>query len=143
MSRQLEAGLVHLLFGMGIKFYMLWVTSHPFAAIYPTWVAGIWYMPDIGLYFLNPTAGFSRRGRGRADAMSSRKVGMLKIRFVRLGKRRVEPVRYRQLQADLCLTFASWRWAWHPGYSGKEKNNLTLFGPSIVISIDGNIICCS
>lgn len=59
----LALGLIHLLFGMGIKFYVLWVTGHPFAAIFDV---GSWYVlyAGIGLYFVNSTLGFIIAGVG-------------------------------------------------------------------------------
>jgi Archaeal/vacuolar-type H+-ATPase subunit I len=52
----LVVGFIHLIVGMGIKFYVLCATGHPFAAIFDI---GSWYVvyAGIGLYFLNPTIG--------------------------------------------------------------------------------------
>lgn len=52
----LAAGAVHLLCGMGIKFWLLWKDGHPFAAIFDV---GSWFVlfAGIGLFFVLPTAG--------------------------------------------------------------------------------------
>lgn len=80
----LAVGLVHLLFGMGIKFYVLWVTGNPFAAIFDV---GSWFLvyAGIGLYFLNPTAGFAVAGAGALMLILSQGRDS-KNPLVRLGK---------------------------------------------------------
>ena len=59
----LAVGALHLLVGMGIKFYVLCVTGHPVAAIFDI---GSWYVvfAGIGIYFLNSTAGLITAGVG-------------------------------------------------------------------------------
>ena len=54
----LGIGVVHILVGMGIKFYILCATGHPFAAIFDI---GSWYnvFAGIGIYFFNSYVGLA------------------------------------------------------------------------------------
>ena len=52
----LALGAVHMLTGMGIRFYVLWMSGDKFAAIFDE---GSWFVlfGGVGLFFLNSTAG--------------------------------------------------------------------------------------
>lgn len=54
----LALGVVHMLTGMGIRFYVLWTSGDKFAAIFDE---GSWFVlfGGLGLYFLNPALGIA------------------------------------------------------------------------------------
>ncbi|MDD6799067.1 MAG: V-type ATP synthase subunit I [Firmicutes bacterium] len=75
----LAVGVVHLLAGLGVKFYVMCITGHPIAAIFDV---GSWYVIflGIGLYFVNPTVG-----------MITAAVGVLMIVFTQ-GRAEKNPI---------------------------------------------------
>ena len=80
----LAVGLLHLLFGMGIKFYVLCKTGQPFAAVFDV---GSWFLVygGIGVYFVNQTAGLIVAGIGALMLVLSQGRDA-KNPIIRLGK---------------------------------------------------------
>ncbi len=127
----LAVGLVHLLFGMGIKFYVLWVTGHPFAAIFDV---GSWYLvyAGIGLYFLNPTAGIAVAGVGVLMLVVSQGRDAKKP-IVRLGKGVLSLYDIVNFVADLLSYSRIMALGMASAVIASVINIIsTLFGPSIV-----------